>query len=343
MIWTPLNAPPENTLQQPPLRPSFLGVKNVQNGCFSGVSKWFILGHFVKMGHFGAFWAILGHFSRFGGFSAPFFSDPLIPPPARKRVIFDHFSTSEFQDENRFFIFSKKIHRFLRKMTFFWLFGVRNDHFSWRQIFDFEHHISRGDIIYILWKIWKYRKSQIQGPDFTQKIGNMGFSDRGPILAIIGQKPLFTKTRKTSYTKKQQIWCQFFIYFFSKTEIQKCSSSQISDLSYHLQREICLPQNDPKNGHFCCFWELKIGVQKTEKNPKKHDFDDFLQIKHRRSGQKNCFLTPQNTLFHLCSQVLKTHFLGVYGGVWVILDTSLGHFTTAPEQFPTAVAKKWSF
>lgn len=159
------------------------------------------------MGHFGPFYPILGVFGRFGGFSAPFFEEPLLPPPARKRVIFGHFSTSEFQNENSFIIFSKKNYSFLRKITFFHVFDLQNDDFSWRQIFDFGYHISRGDKIYILWKIRKYRKSQIQGSEIDLKIRNMGFFDRGPILAIIGQKPLFTKTEKTSYTKKQQIWC----------------------------------------------------------------------------------------------------------------------------------------
>ena len=86
---------------------SFLGVKKVQNGCFLGVPKWLKSDTNPKMGHFGRISGFLGHFTRISGFSAPFFEEPRIPSPARKKVIFGHFSTSESQVENSFVIFSK--------------------------------------------------------------------------------------------------------------------------------------------------------------------------------------------------------------------------------------------
>jgi len=175
----------------------------------------------------------------------------------------------------------------------------------------------------------------------TQKSRNIAISDTPLDFYLIRQKPLFTRTEKNSYTKKQQIWHSFFIYFFLKTRIQFSSSSQISKISYHLHRQILIPQNDPQNGHFCCFSLLKIDPRKTGKNLKKHDFNDFYKFKTRRFGHNIRFLTPQNDHLHINSKVLKPLFLGLYGGVRGVLNTSLGQFATAPEQFPTAVAKKW--
>lgn len=96
----------------------------------------------------------------------------------------------------------------------------------------------------------------------------------------------------------------------------------------------------PPKWPFSPFSKLK---SRGPKMTKKHDFHDFSLFKTHRSGHNIRFLTPCFLLFDICSKVFKTLFLGVYGVVRGVLNTSFGHFSSAVELLSTAVAKKWSF